>query len=90
MAARSVAKVWLDPTTTYGDAVGITVTLIILVFLAYYLLRGLRLLWLRSGLWITIFDMPLRIYGRNGVIVRPERARLVQCFQRAQFGIARR
>lgn len=43
----TVKKVWLDPTTSYGDAAWITVSLGLFVFAGYYLLRGFKLVFRR-------------------------------------------
>src|SRR5215471_11139174 len=64
--------------------------LFVVPFFAVAVFRPVGLLLLRSGLWIAVFDMPLRIYRRQSVIVGPERAPFTNSLQRAQFSVVRR
>ena len=47
--------------------------------------RRFGLLPLRSGLWITVCDVPLRIYRRESLIVSPESPVFTHLLQCARF-----
>jgi hypothetical protein len=64
-----------------------TDVILLVALLAMGVFRRLGLLLLRSGLWITIRDMPLRIYRPERLIVSPESAVFTHPLQSAQFSL---
>ena len=65
-----------------------TDTILLVALLAMGVFRRLGLLLLRSGLWIAIRDMPLRIYVRERLVVSPQSSVLMYLLQSARFSFA--
>jgi hypothetical protein len=72
---------------TAGRFVMTDTILFVVPLFAMGIFRRFGLLSLRSGLWTTIRDMPLRIYRSEGPIVTPESAVFTHLLQSARFSV---